>query len=81
MGSKRNKLKKALSPSNPSPPPPAEDDGLLDELYAQLDSKSPAVQSEAAVVLEQVKSNEAHELENDPKQDSRTRFEARQVVI
>lgn len=64
-GAKRNKLKKLLSPpTTPNPPPldsdvnPADHDELMDDLFAELDNRSPEVQLEAAKVLTEVRLNE-----------------------
>jgi OTU domain-containing protein 6 len=80
-GSKRNKIKKALSPKSVYSPPPdnTNDEELLDDLVAQLDSRDGTVQHEAATVIQEVE-QKANEQANS-KKDSRSRFEARQVRI
>ena len=83
-GSKRNKVKKLLSPAKvPSPPPePAlDDDALMDDLMAQLDSKDTVVQQEAATVLTEVSVQKTAEVADAPQNTSRTRHQARQVRI
>jgi OTU domain-containing protein 6 len=76
-GSKKNKLKKAFSPSytvqNVSE---ADEEQLMDDLLAELDSRDSTVRDEAAAVIQEV------ELAHSPppnKQDSKSRFQARQV--
>ncbi|TCD69746.1 hypothetical protein EIP91_006513 [Steccherinum ochraceum] len=67
-GSKRNKIKNILSPvTSPPPPVPPEDDELMDDLFAQLDSKDQNVQAESAAVI------------NEMQQDSKSRHKARQA--
>jgi len=80
-GSKRNKLKKALSPTQPTSSPPimAEDDEeLMNDLMAQLDSRDKTVQSESANVLNEIQINQQAE-EARKKQDPKIRYQARQV--
>lgn len=91
-GSKRQKLKKALSPvsgrssntiSPPNPPPGDEEDheDLMDQLMAELDSKDTTTQTEAATVLNEM--NVVQAAENGPAEkgakDSKARYKARQV--
>ena len=88
-GSKRSKLKKALSPpfasSKPSELEPAmDDDALMDDLMAQLDSKDTTVQAESATVLHEMNVNKAADTPpaaSPPpqKQDSKARHRARMV--
>lgn len=85
-GSKRQKVKKMAAPLLPSPPPPAdEDDALVDDLLAQLDSPDKDVQSQAAVVLQDVQESELEAAKANGKQTknggSRSRFDARQVRL
>lgn len=80
---KRNKIKQMLSPSS-SPPPQgdaADDDELMDELLNELDSRNPSVKSEASTVLSEMQQNRAEQIEAAPKQDSKSRFQARAVRI
>ncbi|RDB21035.1 OTU domain-containing protein 6B [Hypsizygus marmoreus] len=78
-GSKRNKLKKALAPSRVTPEPPVDDD-LMDDLFAQLDSRDQTVQSESAAVINSVQRNQQERMiETHNKQDAKSRFKARQV--
>ncbi|TFK42624.1 hypothetical protein BDQ12DRAFT_676516 [Crucibulum laeve] len=82
-GSKRNKIKKALSPRQPSTPPPIlnnEDDELMNDLLAQLDSRNQTVQEQSATVLNEMELNkQAARIEAQQKQDARSRFKARQA--
>ena len=83
-GSKRSKVKKLLSPTKavtPQPEPAMDDDALMDDLLAQLDSKDNAVQQEASTVLTEVAAQKAADVADQPKKDSRTRHQARQVRI
>ncbi|KAJ6496633.1 hypothetical protein C8R47DRAFT_349375 [Mycena vitilis] len=77
---KRNKLKKAVDFVSNSPPPADDDDGLVDDLLAQLDSRDETVQQESANVLNDMQLNEqADEIEAASKQDAKSRFKARQA--
>lgn len=83
-GSKRNKLKKALSPSKTTETPPQvlanDDDNLMNDLFAQLDSRNPTVQAESATVINEIQSDaQANRMEGNNKQDAKARFKARQV--
>lgn len=69
-GSKRNKLKKAFQPSPPAPTAPA-DDELLDDLFAQLDSRAQVAHPNASPQILDVRA----------KQDPKSRFKARQVRV
>ncbi|OBZ75475.1 OTU domain-containing protein 2 [Grifola frondosa] len=78
-GSKRNKIKKMFS-APPPPEPTVDDDELLDDLMAQLDSKSQTTREESATVLNEMHIDKvADDLETGSKQDSKSRFKARQV--
>jgi hypothetical protein len=82
-GSKRNKVKKLLSPTRsvtPPPEPSLDDDTLMDDLLAQLDEKDKASKEEAAAVLNEMSIQKVAESANAaPKQDSQSRHKARQV--
>ena len=81
MGGKRKKLKDMISP-HPNPPPPAvEDDELLDDLLAQLDSDNKTVQDVSAEVINDIQLSQLQEKEEPQKtkKDSKTRFLERQV--
>jgi hypothetical protein len=85
MGGKRKKLKDILSPS-PSTPPPAptvEDDELLNDLLAQLDSNDKTVQNTSAELIGDIQLSQLQEKEEPQKQkkDSKTRFLERQVCV
>ncbi|TFY53199.1 hypothetical protein EVJ58_g9579 [Rhodofomes roseus] len=62
-GSKRSKLKKALSPpfaaKSPEPEPNMDDDVLMDDLMAQLDSRDTSVHAESAAVINEMNINNA----------------------
>jgi OTU domain-containing protein 6 len=83
-GSKKNKLKKALSPPNVSFLPPRvdeEQDELMNDLLAQLDSRDETVQFESANVLNEMQlQQQADEIEAGGKQTAKSRFQARQVT-
>lgn len=85
MGGKRKKLKEILSlpPSTPPPIPTVEDDELLDDLFAQLDSNDKTVQNVSAEVINDIQLSQLHEKEDaqKPKKDSKTRFLERQVCM
>ncbi|KAJ7285884.1 hypothetical protein C8J57DRAFT_1051385 [Mycena rebaudengoi] len=78
---KRNKLKKALSPVLPANMASTNDDDdqdLMNDLLAQLDSRDEIVQQESANVLNEMNLNQqANKLES--KQDAKSRFKARQA--
>jgi OTU domain-containing protein 6 len=82
-GSKRNKLKKVLSPSQPtaSPPMAEEDQDLMNDLMAELDSRDKTVQSESANVLNEMQINQQATAAEEArkKQDPKSRYQARQV--
>ena len=87
-GSKRNKVKKLLSPrsatpaTSPPPEPALNDDDLMDDLMAQLESRDKAAQTEAAIVVNEMQPQAVAEMaEAAPKQDSKTRHKARQVSV
>lgn len=81
MGAKKNKLKRMLSPTTPPPAEAsADDDELMDDLFAQLDSKDGAVRHESATVLNEMQIDRvADQLESAPKKDGKARHKARQV--
>jgi OTU domain-containing protein 6 len=75
-GSKKNKLKKAVSAFTVQNASEADDEQLMDDLLAELDARNPTVRQEAATVIQEVEL--AH---TPPKQDSKSRFQARQVRL
>ncbi|KAK7054934.1 OTU protein [Paramarasmius palmivorus] len=78
MGSKKNKLKKAFSPASKSPTPPVlQDDDLMDDLLAQLDSKDQTVKQESANIIKEIQHTAEEQVTK--KNDSRSRFQARQA--
>lgn len=81
-GSKRHRIKKALSPnstSSISPPTDTTDDDedLLDDLVAQLDAKDGNVQQAAATMIQEVEKKTDEQAKT--KKDGRSRFQARKV--
>lgn len=88
-GEKRAKLKKVLSPPVSSPPPLSQaatsaDDGLLDDLLAELDNRSPVVQQEAAAMINEMQVNGNPSVSPPPqenKKGSKARFKEREVSI
>ncbi|KAI0798077.1 cysteine proteinase [Abortiporus biennis] len=82
-GSKRQKLKKMLSPSSPPPPPmdsASNDDELMDDLFAHLDSQDQSVQKESANVLKEIHVQDVQQgTERSKKTDSKARHKARQA--
>lgn len=76
---KKNKLKKVLNPS-PSDANDADDDELVDDLIAQLESRDQTVQAESATVLQEVSAQRAASSRQDStSSSSKARFLARQV--
>lgn len=56
------------------------DEDLMEDLMAQLDSKDKTVQEESATVLNEMQLNQvADQIEKSKKQDSKSRHQARQV--
>jgi OTU domain-containing protein 6 len=77
MGGSKNRIKKALTPSpSKSPETAADDNDLMDDLFAQLDSKDETVQAESANVLQEIT---APVLEKQSRKDPKSRFQARMV--
>lgn len=83
-GQKRAKLKKALSPPLPqaNSPPDAGHDDLLDDLFSELDNRSPEVQQEAATVLNDIAVNDSGNptVSSEGKKGSKQRFKEREVL-
>lgn len=81
-GQRRAKLKAAFSPPPPEPVP-AQDDELLDDLFAELDNRSPEVQQEAATVLNDIRANDAASppTRAESKKGSKQRFKEREVLF
>ncbi|KAG6889312.1 hypothetical protein C0995_001968 [Termitomyces sp. Mi166 len=79
MGSsKKNKQKKTLSLSQDEPTPPVDED-LMEELFAQLDSRDQAVQAESVLVIDEVQAEQAERMNIRSRQDAKSRFKARQA--
>ncbi|KAF8921350.1 hypothetical protein CPB85DRAFT_1428347 [Mucidula mucida] len=79
-GSKRARVKKALSPRNDPPPPqitPEDDDDLMDDLLASLDSRNETVQAESSTVLQEMQ--EKREADVNSGKSSKERFKERQA--
>jgi OTU domain-containing protein 6 len=76
-GSKKAKLKKAFASASTSSPSNADDQELMDDLLAQLDSKDKQVQSETATIINDISVNAQNEGQG--KRDTKSRFLARQV--
>ncbi|KAJ7452471.1 hypothetical protein B0H11DRAFT_2073576 [Mycena galericulata] len=77
---KKNKLKKAVAPLLPTMSPSNDDDELMDDLLAQLDSRDQTVHQESASVLNDMELNkQADQIEASSKQDPKSRFRARQA--
>lgn len=74
MARKRDKIKKVFSPPPAEPAPADDQDGLEDDLFAQLDARDEGTRKEAAEVLQSVEDAKATE---QSKKDSRSRFQAR----
>jgi len=80
--SKRNRAKKRPETTPPLDPDIMDDDNndLMNDLLAQLDSRDQTVQAESANVLREMNLNaQADEIESRTKQDAKSRFNARQV--
>lgn len=83
-GSKRSKLKKSLSPFKTTETPPQvlanDDDNLMNDLFAQLDSRNPTVQAGSATVINEIQCDaQVNPVEGNNKQDAKARFKARQA--
>lgn len=62
-----------------NPAPELDDEGLLDDIMAQIDVGNTS-QQETATVVQQVQTNRAEQIEaTSGKKDSKARFEARKV--
>jgi OTU domain-containing protein 6 len=82
MGSKKKTLKKTFSPSSkptPTASPEIDDNELMDDLIAQLDSKDQTVQNESAKVLQEMEINQQALAAE--KKDSKSRFLARKAGL
>lgn len=86
-GSRKNKIKKLVSPSHNSTPDQAQtedNNALVDDLFAELDSRNQTVQQESATVLLEMQQNQENAVGDNArsvkkKQDSKSRHEARQA--
>ncbi|KAF8228211.1 cysteine proteinase [Tricholoma matsutake] len=79
--SKKSKLKKPL-PAQPvasSPPVDQENDGLINDLLAQLDSRAPDALSESTTAQNDVHIDQVDQTEASGKQGAKSRFKARQA--
>lgn len=86
-GSRKNKMKKLVSPSHNGTPDQArieDNNELVDDLLAELDSRNQTVQQESATVLREIQEHQESTVNDNArpakkKQDSRSRHEARQA--
>lgn len=88
-GSKKNKAKKVVSHFQPPSPVNAVDDNeLMDELMAQLDSRDKTVQEESANIINEMQIKKAVDtpepqtpsiVSTESRQSSKSRHQARQV--
>ena len=81
MGNKRKKLKKVLSPvTSSAPPEDTGEDGLVDDLLAELDARE---QQEVAQAKPEVVQELAEDIiaEKSHKKDSKTRHQEREVRV
>ncbi|KXN82075.1 OTU domain-containing protein 6B [Leucoagaricus sp. SymC.cos] len=78
---KKNKSKAKATPYVPPPTNSSlepEDDDLMNDLLAQLDSRDQTVKEESAAVLDEMQlEKQAEEIEKKPKQSAKSRFQAR----
>ncbi|CAE6510102.1 unnamed protein product [Rhizoctonia solani] len=78
MARKRDRIKKVFSPPPAEPAPAAnQDDGLEDDLFAQLDARDAETRKEAAEVLQSVEDAKATEVDEKSRKDNKSRFQAR----
>ncbi|CAE6490123.1 unnamed protein product [Rhizoctonia solani] len=77
MARKRDKIKKVFSPPPAEPAPATDQDGLEDDLFAQLAARDAETQKETAEVLQSVENAKAAEANEKLKKDSKSRFQAR----
>ncbi len=77
MGSKKNKVKRILAPSTPPNPNNAVDDDLVDDLFAELDSRDKTVQQRQEPASASAQTAPA----SPDKMGSKSRFKARQVRL
>jgi len=78
----RSKIKKPPQPQAIPPPPATEDDNdeLMNDLLAELDSRHQTVRIESANVLNEMQLNkQADQIDSEGKLDARSRFKARQA--
>lgn len=77
-GSKKQKSKKSSFIQTVGPPD-EEDDGLMTDLLAQLDSREPNAQSGSTAADDELHPEQAAQTESSGKQSAKSRFKARQV--
>ncbi|KAG6818153.1 hypothetical protein H0H87_000058 [Tephrocybe sp. NHM501043] len=75
---KKNKQKKPLAPPQNLPTPPVDED-LMDDLFAELDSRDQAVQAESAAGIQEVQTKQAERTDARSGQDAKSRFKARKA--
>lgn len=86
MAKKNSKSKKSSSTTQVLSPVNVDDEELMDDLLAELDSRDQTVQTESAAVLQEITVSQTVETVERPpsetqssKQDAKSRFRARQV--
>jgi OTU domain-containing protein 6 len=77
MGAKKQRVKAAIQTYSNSEPEPVQDNTLLDDLLAQLDSNNPTVQKESSVVLQEMQQEQE---EQSTRKSSKARFKEREVI-
>ena len=81
MGSRKNKSKKNTPTPPIAPLDDADNEQLMDDLLAQLDSQDKTVQQESAAVLNEMQISQIANEESNKKNSSRDRFKERQVRV
>jgi hypothetical protein len=83
MARKRDKIKKVFSPPPAESNPASMDDqdGLEDDLFAQLDARDAETRKGAAEVLQNVRDAKTADANEKSKKDSKSRFQVRAVIL
>ena len=81
MGSRKNKSKKNTPTPPIAPLGDADNEQLMDDLLAQLDSQDKTVQQESAAVLNEMQISQIANEDSNKKNSSRDRFKERQVRV
>ncbi|ETW86029.1 hypothetical protein HETIRDRAFT_438567 [Heterobasidion irregulare TC 32-1] len=79
MGSRKNKSKKNIPTPPIAPLDDADNEQLMDDLLAQLDSQDKTVQQESAAVLNEMQISQIANEDSNKKNSSRDRFKERQA--